>query len=168
MLFGQSRRHKCYTNAPQRCIIRKMFIEQLITNNVIGDCVNVTWGPVLQFTWRVWGNSRTISQNIRCPYLHYILSKSERCLPLGPCDRKVQPTAADRPRPYSFRAVSLEVYGLYLWPHDIYNLSSWNDSDSWFKLLKSSSYKYVVVFTEKLPYGMYVSRLWQAVLQTAS
>jgi hypothetical protein len=65
------------------------------------------------------------------------------------CDRKVQPTAADRPQPYSFRVVSLVVYGLDLCPHGIYKLSLWNDSDSWVKLLKKSSL-YI--------YGIYVYR----------
>ena len=74
------------------------------------------------------------------------LRKSESGLPLGPCDRKVQPTAADRPRPYSFRALSLKVYGLDLWPHVIYKLRLWNDSDSWFKLLKNSSYIYIYIY----------------------
>jgi len=41
--------------------------------------------------------------------------------------------------------VSLAVCGLDLWPHGIYKLSWWTDSDSSFKLLKSSSYIYIYI-----------------------
>ena len=49
-------------------------------------------------------------------------------------------------------AVSLPVYGLDLWPHGIYKLSLWNDSESWFKLLKSSSYTHTHTHTHTYIY----------------
>jgi hypothetical protein len=58
----------------------------------------------------------------------------------------VPPTAVDIPRPYSFRAVCLAVYGLDLWPGVIYKLSLWCASDYWFKLLKSGSYIFIYLF----------------------
>jgi hypothetical protein len=64
--------------------------------------------------------------------------------------------------------MSLVVYGLDLWPYGINELSLWNDSDSWFKLLKNSSYIIYIFTEENLPYGRYVSRMWQVLPQTAS